>query len=333
MPFQVTFSTRHRQFKQITLRTAGEDQTHICSPTIYLEAEVDGDLSGHFVEWEQISGTTVTLQLSNTLTPFFDAVDGTDKVFRCYVDRGTPYEQYDDVTIWKTPTGICDTSYAPDQQYFNLPLDPQPVECDSFASFVSVTVPPPTSLEGEETGSQTIVEVTWNHPVDTIHQAYIEQYQVFEDGVLVDSLPDTPIWDAGDGPGPPTETLQYNGTFAEYRVDTLYNIAGRKFIRPSCTIDYTTLVAPSVRAYNDSVRGTATNPDQQYFSRVDYTNLFLTNESSSQTSANGGDTYFSRINYSNLVEYGESTITQLAFEPDAQWINITRYDPSGIGSG
>lgn len=333
MPFQVSYSTRHRQFKQIKLITAGDDQYHICTPTIYLEAIVEGDLLGHTVEWEQTGGTLVTLQNSNTLTPFFDAVDGVDKVFTIYLDRYTPYEQSDEVRIIKTPTSFCSMGTDPDRQWFRSGIDPDPVACDDITEFVNVTVPDPTTIHGEEPGSQTIVEVTWQHPGHQQHDPYIEQYKVVENGIVVDDIPDVPIWDAGDGTGPPTEPLFYAGTFATYRIDTYYNIAGVKYVRESCTKDYTTLPVPLVKAYNDAVDKMAFDPDKQWYNRVNYLNIVRTGESFPETAFDPDRQWYRRTNYGNIVQDQTSVTGPMAFEPDSQWINITRYDPSGIGSG
>lgn len=333
MPFQVTFSTRHRQFKQVKLISAGDDQLHICSVYIYLEAIVEGDISGHTIEWEQLEGTVVNLLQANTLTPFFEAVDSTDKKFRIWIDKGTPYEQYADVYIWKTPTSLGTASFDYDNSYFNLTLNPQPVECSSITPFVDVRVPSPTSLDGEETGTQTVVVVSWDHPTNTVYQPYIAQYRVVENGTEVDFLPTAPIVDAGDGTGPPTETLTYDGTFAQYRIDTYYNIAGQEFVKESCTQDFSSLIAPSVKVYNDSMRPISYEYDQQYFTRTNYTNIVQSETSSGVASYEYDQQYFNRVNYSNLVESGTSIQGGVGFDPNAQWINITRYDPSGIGSG
>ena len=85
MPHQVSYSQRPKLFSQVVLVTAGDDQIHICTPIIYLQAIVTGDMSGHTLEWEQIEGTAVTLINDNTLTPEFVAVDNTDKIFRLWI--------------------------------------------------------------------------------------------------------------------------------------------------------------------------------------------------------------------------------------------------------
>jgi len=86
-----------------------------------------------------------------------------------------------------------------------------------------------------------------------------------------------------------------------------------------------------VRGFNDNAGLQAFHPDQQYFSRVNYTNIVQSAESNNNTNFNMEQQYFSRVSYSNIVQSAES-VGNTSFAPDAQWINITRYDPSGIGS-
>jgi len=340
MPFQVTYSTRHRQFKQVQLVTAGEDQLHICTPTIYLEGIVNGDILGHTVEWEQISGSAETLINGNTLTPYFDSTNNTDVVFRLYIDRNTPYEQFDDVLILRTPTSFPKAAFKSDNSKMNLTLDPLPVDCADIQAFVNVSVPPPTSLHGEEFGSTIEIEVTWAHPGDPVKDLHIEQYRVYENEIHVDSIPDTPISNAGDiqgaGGGPPTETLLYPGTLATYRIDTHYNIGGRKFVRPSCTQDFSTLTIPLVKGYNDAVDGVTFKNNQHAFNKTNYTNIFLPAESNQDFIQ--PVTFTSNQKVLNATRYvfaglrdNESAIPVGSFSTDNQTINITRYGGSGIG--
>lgn len=342
MPFQVSYSNRPRIFQQVELVTAGEDQLHICTPTIYLEGIVNGDLLGHTIEWEQIDGTLVTLVNANTLTPHFDFEDSTDKVFRLYIDRGTPYEQFDDVKIWKTPTSLGECFFNNNQQTYADVLDPLPVACDDITAEVEVIVPPPTSLQGEETGYIINYIIRWQHPGDTVKDLHIEQYRVYENTLEVDRLPDTPIPNAGDiqgaAGGPPTETLEYYGTLAEYRIDTHYNIGGRNFVRESCVKDFTGLVTPSVVAYNDAVTGMnfPLAENQSKLELVKFSNIFLKDNDDVATAEFHPDqspaTTFTRYGFV-LIDPPTDGIPDVTFQTNRQTINITRYGGSGIGGG
>lgn len=341
MPFQVSYSNRPRIFQQVELVTAGEDQLHICTPTIYLEGIVSGDLLGHTIEWEQIGGTLVTLINPNTLTPHFDFVDNTNKEFRLYIDRGTPYEQYDDVTILKTPTSFPQCSFDETQNTYSDPLNPIPVACDDITMEVEVIVPPPTSLEGEETGYIINYILRWLHPGDPVKDLHIEQYRVYENTLEVDRLPDTPIPNAGDiqgtGGGPPSETLEYYGVPAVYRIDTHYNIGGREFIRESCDKDFSGVVTPSVRAYNDAVTGASFGPavsDNHALTLTKFGNIFVTNEDILPVgNFNPEINTVTLTRYSFIMVDPPSDVAAATFPQTNLSINITRYGGSGIGGG
>lgn len=333
MPFQVTYSKHPRVFRQVVLRTAGDNQFHICTSQLNLEALVDGDLLGHTIQWEQVAGTTVTLIGANTLTPTFDAVDGTDKVFRCYIDQGTPYEQFAEVTIFKTPVSFPGFGWNPSQNWVGDPFTLLPVDAGTITSFVDITVPPPTSTHGEELGSVTVVEVEWDHPGQEVYDKYISQYKVVENGTEVDEVPDTPtLFDSNAGTGPPTDARFYVGTFATYRIDTYYNINGIEYIRESDTVDFTVLPVPSVMAYNDAVDGMGWNPSQNWHTRTNFRNIVQSEESAGSTGWNPDNPWLSVVKYSNTVMDDES-MSGFAWSPDTPWINMTRFDPSGIGSG
>lgn len=92
--------------KPVDLVTAGDDQVAICEPIVYLEATVNGDLSYHHTLWEQISGTPTVTLVNVTATQSYYTVPGapgTDKVFRFWIDKDTPFQLYRDVTIRTTP--------------------------------------------------------------------------------------------------------------------------------------------------------------------------------------------------------------------------------------
>lgn len=97
------------RFRRVDLITAGENQVVVCAPVVYLEATVSGEMDGHAYEWEQIAGSPVVtlnpvLGFPNRTYYAAGANPGTDKIFRFYVDRGSRWEQFDDVTIFTTPS-------------------------------------------------------------------------------------------------------------------------------------------------------------------------------------------------------------------------------------
>jgi hypothetical protein len=83
---------------------AGEDQSVLCASIIQLQGEILGDDPAlHTFEWEQTSGTPVTLINANTLFPTFVNPNLSDIEFTLYVDRGTPFETFDTVFISRRP--------------------------------------------------------------------------------------------------------------------------------------------------------------------------------------------------------------------------------------
>ena len=88
--------------------TAGDPQTSICAPIVYLEATISPDGIGHPTEWVQLNGTPIVELFTDSPTQAHYLVNptapGTDKTFRFYMDRNTPLESYADVTVYTTPT-------------------------------------------------------------------------------------------------------------------------------------------------------------------------------------------------------------------------------------
>jgi hypothetical protein len=87
--------------------TAGDSQTSICAPIVYLEATISPDGIGHPTEWVQLNGTPIVELFTDSPTQAHylvnPAAPGTDKTFRFYMDRNTPLETYADVTVYTTP--------------------------------------------------------------------------------------------------------------------------------------------------------------------------------------------------------------------------------------
>ena len=144
MPFQVVYNIFKVPPGVIAYFNAGEDQVAICDTSIILEALVIGNPVGHTFEWEgPISGTPVGVVVTfpgfptsgsppettprapdtvyggwtpNIVSPppfsrmqLYYTNEGPgalieDKVWRFWIDRGQPTEQFEDVVIFGTPT-------------------------------------------------------------------------------------------------------------------------------------------------------------------------------------------------------------------------------------
>ncbi len=117
MPFQVIYSEFSRAPGVINFFTCPPDIQAVCDLQIVLTATVDGDLFGHTIVWEQISGTAVTFitpldqlsieYLNGTGSPVTGSIFD-DKVFRFTIDKGslnpTSPEQSCDVNVFGAPT-------------------------------------------------------------------------------------------------------------------------------------------------------------------------------------------------------------------------------------
>lgn len=109
---------------------AGPDQYAVCSTSITLTATVYGNLVGHTLLWEQISGNTLGVTIggpTNTLSlSYTNAVPpGTfsDKTWRLWIDKGSVNEMYSDVVVYGTPTDQVYESYnvnAKDSHYLSI---------------------------------------------------------------------------------------------------------------------------------------------------------------------------------------------------------------------
>lgn len=94
----------------IVILSAGEDQYATCANTVYLEATIRGNTSGHTFLWELIEGTStppiVLTQTSQTQAFYFASPFTTDLKFRYWIDKGKVNQQYKDVIVYSTPVSI-----------------------------------------------------------------------------------------------------------------------------------------------------------------------------------------------------------------------------------
>ena len=83
---------------------AGANQSVLCAAIVTLDGQIiPGPVEEHTFEWEQTSGTPVTLLNPTTLTPSFVNPQISDIEFTFFVDRNTPFEDSDIVIISRRP--------------------------------------------------------------------------------------------------------------------------------------------------------------------------------------------------------------------------------------
>ena len=173
MPFQIVLQTYKQNRGLINSFTAGPDQLVLCENIINLEATVDGNLFGHTIEWEQIAGNPVTLLNPNTLTPSYVEVDTTEKTFRFYIDRGTVFEQFDDITVFSKP--VSNTTYQQGKTKFRKFLEVDEVECSSIQASFTTTAPPPITFSGNGPDTLSNLVIDWDLPPDLVKRPYLEE--------------------------------------------------------------------------------------------------------------------------------------------------------------
>lgn len=132
MPFQISLICSSKQAGVINSFDAGDSQFATCALSVTLSATVNGDVRGHALLWEQISGDAqiVFVTPTNQLTVTYNVIGlgSADRTFRFYIDKGTSQEQYDDVIVWGTPTEV-------DTQRLNI--FPSPTSIDSSCRNIS----------------------------------------------------------------------------------------------------------------------------------------------------------------------------------------------------
>lgn len=332
MPFQITLTHGRGAPAFIELVTAGPDQLHICTPTITLTAEIIGDPAGHIFLWEQLEGTIVSLDTPNELSTDFAAVDSTDKLFRFWIDKGSPEQQFDEMWIFKTPFSDCPFSQDNDNSDFNISITADPVACDDIIATFTISAPSPSSPHGEEPLPPIItVPVEWQHPGDPLKDLYISQYEVFENNVSVAFVPPIPPATIGDPLGPPADLLEYAGSLSTYRIDTHYNISNiHVFTEPSCEKDFTGLVVPVIKIYNDTTAFSQDNTSS-LFGRVDFVFIQKSIPDPTVFSMDNTNREFNRIDF-DFIKMEEQDNTSFSQSVGDNLINITRVDQQGIGS-
>lgn len=153
-----------RPQNDIVLVTAGPDQQRICDPIVYLEATIQGNTSGHTFLWELISGEAVSLFV-DTQTRAHYVVDGSsrNRIFRFWIDKGKYNEQYQDLTIFSTPTDYFNLNSAVLTSSLNTTTDPLlQISVYSFTvpQLFDYTIPNNSSASYNES----VVGLTWSLP-------------------------------------------------------------------------------------------------------------------------------------------------------------------------
>ena len=317
MPFQVTFSTKLVNLMDVRLLSAGDDQTLYCGLIVQLNAIVDKPLSlpGHIISWEQLDGTPVTLSDANTLHPWYPFTETTDKIFRCWIDRGTLYEQHRDVRIYHTPTERCSMSFAANHSFNRfIPIDEVP--CSSITPKVNVTPVKPEGVFNDDNDTNIQIEVTWGLPTHPDLQPLITRMVLYENGIPMQTYA-------------LADTRFYVGGRSTYSIWTEFNVRGIYINSMSCDKDFTGLVIPNTQVIDDVL-----SPGS-FSTKHDFNVIRYSNDRLSPTPDYAYMSFASEHSYIPIRYVPKSIDPQTSgsFYSFAvnHTINITRYDPSGIG--
>lgn len=316
MPFQVTFSTKLVNLMDVRLLSAGDDQTLYCGLIVQLNAIVDQPLNlpGHVVSWEQLDGAPVTLSDASTLHPWYPFTETSDKLFRVWMDRGTPIEQHDDVYVYHTPTSKYTCSFNGDH-YFNRFVPTDEVPCSSIVGTVIVTPLPPQGTLNDNDSASIRFELVWNLPQHVDLQPLLTEMVVYENGVPVQSYL-------------PTDTRKYIGGLSVYSILSKFNVRGTFIEDMSCEKDYTGSIVPNTRIINDTLPNESIST--AITTIIKYTNDVLRQTSSVvPLSISTESIAIQKYTFERLTHESKNSPASISTEK----INITRTDPSGIGGG
>lgn len=114
MPFYVAYSLKRRT---ITIKDVSPIQFVICETFGYIitiEAVLNDYVNHRNVtfDWVQLKGTAVVLSHPNEPITTFEYTDTSDKLFRFYIDKDTPKETYIDARVYHTPISFSNTGAA-----------------------------------------------------------------------------------------------------------------------------------------------------------------------------------------------------------------------------
>jgi len=315
MSFQVSFSIYQKVQGTIDSFDAGIDQLVLCSLSVYLNANVIGDLTGHTTEWEQLTGNIVPLITDSNIQSHFIKTESSDKIFRFWIDRYTIFAQYDDVTIWGTPTETTPASLFGSTFRTGL-TNVDPVPCSSIAATINISAPPPISLQGDGPPASVVFIITWSLPSNPLYSAYLTSMELYENNILV-------------GTYSPVATRTYTGIPAIYKVLSKFNVNGILTNSVSCNADFTGLTYNITRLFDDTIGGASFGTSN--FIRTIYANIYQ-NVTDITNFGVGTSTITSLIRYTNLaVQEPVDVATGSVYGSKIN--SFIRYSSGSIGGG
>ncbi len=350
MPFQNATSSKRIVVSDITLVTAGVDQTDICSPTVTLSATVVGSPTGHVFLWEQQSGGAVVIDDDSAITTFYTVAAPGRKIFRFYIDKGTASEQFDDITVDDTPAASASSFSAPASGVGVAPVIAGPEGfpvTEAFGNVVNEPENPPAQLHGEGLVISTFT-LTWNHP-GQVNDAFITQYNVIEAATPVFNVNVVELLPTASGVpplGPPGDAKLFDtGAITTYEINAKYNFHGNAFDVNSAVFDFSSIVVDPVAVIDDALDGGWSNPDDGATTSIDFIRFSTQLVQVPTDTYEGGFSHpaeevgtsitfvrFSAFVLETAIDTYEGGFSQLE-GTNGVTASFTRFDPSGIGGG
>lgn len=325
MPFQVAVSYKKNELPPIILITAGNDQIVACGTEIILEATVDEllNLPGHTLEWEQLTGTAVTLSCPTCLMTSYPLSDLSEKTFRFWIDRGIPTkEQYDDITIFHTATSRQPIGGQMSGKVGGSGGGITPADSPECESIVATALPPPPEMQSAEVVGAG-VGLIWDIPPRVDLQPFITQYTVYEDGTPVQTTAaaDPRVYQ-------PTQEAVYQ-IFTEFLVNGIYSSDW------SCERDFINdLPLPNVLVIDDYTPVPAVVSAKPNVAITRWDNSI--NSEGDSVQPVGGTMAMKQVvsivKFGNLINSeGDSAQPVGGTIADSMVVAITRYDSGSIG--
>lgn len=324
MPIQVIATYVKIPPPPVDLLTAGDDIFPFCDLTVTLLAIVDPleNLQGHTILWEQLSGTTVTLdtptEISTTYTKIVN--DQTDKEFKVTIDKGIPNEEQSDVVIvYATPTSLTESS-CPSEPWYGTAFD----VIDVINASAQPLIPEPAGIINPDVTTIDQILISWDTVPDVTLQPYLTSVTLYE-SVFAGSPENYTYTEVATIPS--DGTFEYIGDSLIYYLRTDFDVDGNLSWGRGVQNDHRDVIISPVHVVDDKVNDMALTSSYEVTKFYNLRFFYVDNMPSSAITGDGGIT----DRYINKLEEVPADLSYSGFASDNAV--VFRTDPGGIGGG